>query len=98
MIIVLSLPCVFGFSIWSDFTLFGKGIMDLEDYTVSNLLLPIGSLFYVIFCTSRYGWGWEKYFAEVNSGKGLKMPGWMRPYMTWVLPVVIIAILIMSAF
>ena len=98
LVALLSLPCVLGFSIWSDFSIFGKGIMDFEDYTVSNLLLPIGSLLYVIFCTSRYGWGWDKYFAEVNSGKGLKMSRWMRPYMTYVLPLVIIVILIMSAF
>ncbi|MBQ4109811.1 MAG: sodium-dependent transporter [Clostridia bacterium] len=98
LVMVLSLPCVLGFSIWSHFSLFGKGIMDLEDYTVSNLLLPIGSLIYVIFCTSRYGWGWDKYFAEVNNGKGLKMPRWMRPYISYALPLIIIAVLVMSAF
>ncbi len=98
LMIVLSLPCVLGFTVWSDFQLFGKGIMDLEDYTVSNILLPVGSLMYVLFCTMRYGWGWDKYFAEVNSGTGLKLPKWLKPYMKYVLPLVIIAVLIMSVF
>lgn len=98
LMIVLSLPCILGFTVWSDFRLFGKGIMDLEDYTVSNLLLPVGSLMYVLFCTTRYGWGWDKYFAEVNSGTGLKLPKWLKHYMKYVLPLVIIAVLIMSLF
>lgn len=98
LMIVLSLPCIFGFTVWSDFQILGKGIMDLEDYTVSNVLLPVGSLMYVLFCTMRYGWGWEKYFAEVNSGKGLKLPLWLKPYLKFVLPVIIIAVLIMSVF
>ena len=98
LMIVLSLPCIFGFTIWSDFQILGKGIMDLEDYTVSNVLLPVGSLMYVLFCTMRYGWGWDKYFAEVNSGKGLKLPAWLKPYLKYVLPFIIIAVLIMSVF
>lgn len=96
LMIVLSLPCILGFNVWNDFQLFGKGIMDLEDYTVSNILLPIGSLAYVLFCTTRYGWGWDKYFVEVNSGKGLQLSKWLRPYLTYVLPIVIIGVLIMS--
>jgi len=98
LMILLSLPCVLGFSLWSDVQIFGKGIMDFEDYTVSNILLPLGSLFYVIFCTTRYGWGWDKYFAEVNAGKGLKLSKFLRPYFTYVLPLIIIAILIISVF
>jgi len=98
LMIVLSLPCVLGFTVWSDFQLFGKGIMDLEDYTVSNILLPVGSLMYVLFCTTRYGWGWDKYFDEVNSGTGLKLSKWLKPYLKYVLPIVIIVVLIMSAF
>ena len=98
LMIILSLPCIFGFTIWSDFQIFGKGIMDIEDYTVSNILLPVGSLAYVLFCTMRYGWGWDKYFAEVNSGKGIKLPKWLKPYLKYVLPLVIIAVLIMSVF
>ena len=83
---------------WGDITVFGKSFMDLEDYIVSNLLLPIGSLFYVLFCTTRYGWGWDSYFAEVNAGKGMKVPKWLRPYMTYVLPLIVIAVLVMSIF
>lgn len=98
LLLVLSLPCIFSLNIWSDITVFGKVFMDLEDYTVSNLLLPIGSLLYVLFCTTRYGWGWESFFKEVNCGKGLRVPKWIRAYMTYILPLVIIAVLIMSAF
>lgn len=93
---VLSLPCIFSLNIWSDVVIFGKGIMDLEDFTVSNLLLPIGSLIYVVFCTQKFGWGWDKYFAEVNAGKGMKVPKFMKPYMTFVLPLIILVVLIMS--
>ena len=97
LMMVLSLPCIFSLNIWSDITIFGKGFMDLEDFTVSNLMLPLGSVIYVIFCTSRYGWGWKNYFAEVNEGeKGLRVPRWLRPYMTYVLPLIIIAVLLMS--
>lgn len=98
LVFVLSLPCLFSLNIWGEFTIFGLGIMDLEDKTVSNLLLPLGSLIYVLFCTTRYGWGWDKYFAEVNSGKGLKVAKWMKPYMSYILPLIIIAVLIMSVF
>lgn len=97
LLMLLSLPCIFSLNIWSDITVFGKGFMDLEDYVVSNLLLPIGSLIYVIFCTRRYGWGWNNYFSEVNTGeKGLRAPRWLRPYMTYVLPLIIVVVLIMS--
>ena len=96
---VLCLPCVFSLNIWSDIKVFGKTFMDLEDYIVSNLLLPIGSLFYVIFCTTRYGWGWDNYLSEVNCGeKGPCVPAWIRPYMKYVLPAIIVFVLIMSAF
>ncbi len=96
LMLILSLPCILGFNVLSDFQIFGKGIMDLEDFTVSNILLPLGSLFYVLFCTTRYGWGWDKYFAEVNEGKGLKFSKWLRPYVTYVLPVIIVIVFIMS--
>lgn len=98
LVAVLSVPCVLSGSAWSQITLFGKTFMDLEDYIVTNLLLPIGSLMYVIFCTSRYGWGWKNFEAEANLGRGLKLPGWIRPYMTYVLPLIIIVVLVMSAF
>ena len=94
---ILSIPCVLSLNIWSDVTILGKSIMDLEDFIVSNMLLPLGSLFYVLFCTTRYGWGWNNYFSEVNTGeKGARMPKWIRPYMTFVLPVVILAVFLLS--
>ena len=98
LMIILSVPCILGFTVWSDFQVFGKGIMDLEDFTVSNILLPLGSLIYVLFCTCRYGWGWDKYFAEVNEGKGIKMAKWLRPYLAYVLPVIIVAVFVISVF
>ena len=93
---ILSIPCILGFSVWQDVQIAGKGIMDMEDFVVSNLLLPIGSLLFVLFCTTRYGWGWEKFLAEANEGKGLKVAKWMRPYMTFVLPVIILVLLIVG--
>ena len=96
LMMVLVLPCIFSLSIWSDVTVFGKNFMDLEDFTVSNLLLPVGSLVYVLFCTRRFGWGWDKYLGELNCGKGMKMGTWMRPYMTWILPLIIVVVLVMS--
>ena len=97
LITVLALPAIFSNNLLSEITFFGKTFMDLEDFAVSNLFLPIGSLLYVVFCTTRYGWGWNKYYEEVNTGeKGPRMPKWIRPYMTFVLPVIIVAVLIMS--
>lgn len=96
LLMLLSLPCIFSLNIWSDITIFGKSFMDLEDFMVSNILLPVGSLLYVLFCTSRYGWGWKNYYAEVNCGKGAKLPAGLRIYMSFVLPAIIVAVLIMS--
>ncbi len=96
LVFALSIPCILGFTVWSDVQIAGKGIMDMEDFTVSNILLPLGSLFYVLFCTLRYGWGWDKFFAEVNAGKGLKLPKWLKPYFSYVLPIVIFALFIIS--
>ncbi len=97
LIAVLSLPCVFSMNIWSDVTIFGKNFMDLEDFIVSNLLLPIGCLCYVLFCTTRYGWGWKNFEKEVNTGeKGPRFPAWIRPYMMFVLPIIILAVLVVS--
>jgi len=95
---VLSLPCILGFNVWSHIQPLGagSGIMDLEDFIVSNLLLPGGSLIYVLFCVTRYGWGWNNFVKEANEGKGLKVAQWMRPYMTFVLPLIILVILIMG--
>lgn len=74
----------------------GRNFGDFEDFLVSNIALPVGSLIYVLFCTSRYGWGWKNYFAEVNAGKGAKMPKWARVYMSILLPLIILVILVMS--
>ena len=100
LIFVLSIPCVLGFNVWSSFQPLGAntGIMDLEDFLVSNLLLPLGSLIYVLFCVTRYGWGWDKFVAEANEGTGLKVANWMRPYTTFVLPVIIFVIFLMGIF
>lgn len=94
----LSIPCILGFNVWSAFQPLGpgSGVLDLEDFIVSNLILPIGSLIFIIFCVTRYGWGWDKFVAEANEGKGLKVAKWMRPYMTFVLPVMVLVILIMG--
>ena len=96
LLILLSLPCVLGFNLWSAFEPLkaGNGIMDLEDFLVSNLLLPLGSLIYVLFCTSRYGWGWKKFCAEANEGKGPKVPNGLRWYCAYVLPCIVIVILV----
>lgn len=96
ILFVCSIPCALGFNVWSGFSIAGKGVMDLEDFAVSNLLLPLGSLVYVLFCVTRYGWGWEKFVAEANEGKGLKIAKWMRPYMTYVIPVLIIVIFVLG--
>ncbi len=93
---LLSIPCVLGFNVWSNIQIGGKNIMDMEDFVVSNLLLPIGSLLFVLFCTTRYGWGWDAFMAEANEGIGLKVAKWMRPYMTFVLPVIILVILLVG--
>ena len=97
LIMVLALPAILGLNVWSGMKdVIGMDFMDLEDFIVSNLLLPIGSLVYVVFCTSRYGWGWKKFVAELNAGKGLKFPNKLRFYMTWVLPVIIFALLVVT--
>lgn len=98
LMFLLSLPCALGFNILSDIAPLGEGttIMDLEDFLVSNILLPVGSLIFVIFCVSRYGWGWDNFTAEANSGKGLKVKKWMRLYMTFVLPVIVLILLVLG--
>ena len=98
LLLVLCLPALLGNNVLSFISLGGKAMMDLEDFAVSNVLLPVGSLIYVLFCTSRYGWGWDNYMNEVNAGSGLRVPGWLKVYMKYILPVIIIAVLIMSVF
>lgn len=98
VLFLLSIPCVLGFNVWKSFEPLGRGsnVMDLEDFIVSNLILPLGSLIFVLFCTTRYGWGWKNFVAEANEGKGLKVANWMRGYMTFVLPVVLITIFLVG--
>lgn len=92
---VLSLPCVLGFNIWDGVALpHIGGIMDMEDFIVSNNLLPIGSLIFVLFCTSKKAWGWDNFMKECNTGKGLKFPKWLRGWMTYGVPIIIAVILI----
>lgn len=93
-IILLSMPCVLGFNEWSHIQPLGKGsgILDLEDFLVSNNLLPLGSLVYLTFCTSRYGWGWNKFIAEADTGEGIPFPKWIRFYATYILPLIVLYI------
>lgn len=95
VILVLSMPCVLGFNVWGDLQLIGgRGVLDSEDFLVSNLLLPIGSIIYLLFCVSRWGWGFDHYLEEANTGAGPKLPRWLRPYFRYVLPVLIVIILV----
>ena len=95
-IILLSVPCALGFNLWSGFQPMGPGsnILDLEDFIVSNNLLPLGSLVYLLFCVSKKGWGWENFLAEANSGKGLSFPRRIKPYLQYGVPVILIGIFI----
>ena len=94
-ILVASIPCVLGYNLWSDVHIIGaRDILDSEDFLVSNLLLPIGSLVYLLFCVSKWGWGFDQYLAEANSGSGLKMSARLKPYFQFILPVLILFILI----
>lgn len=96
VIIVLSMPCILGYSVWSNITPLGAGstILDLEDFIVSNNLLPLGSLVYLMFCTRRYGWGWKNFIEEADAGKGLKFPKWARIYVSYILPLIVLFIFI----
>ena len=98
LVSVLCMPAALGFELLSGVSIGTKGIMDIEDFIVSNLLLPLGSLIYILFCTSRYGLGWQATLDEVNCGKGPKVPAWIRPYVTYILPVVIIVLIVLSLF
>lgn len=92
-----SIPCVLGFNMWSDVQILGsKGILDTEDFIVSNLVLPIGSLIFALFCVSKYGWGFDHYLKEVNTGDGMKIPRWLKPYFQIILPLLITVIVARS--
>lgn len=94
-ILVLSLPCVLGYNVWSNLHLIGgRDVLDSEDFIVSNLLLPLGSLVYLLFCVTKWGWGFDNYMKEANTGEGIKLAKYLKPYFQFVLPVLILIILI----
>ena len=98
LMLVLAAPCALGFNVLSSIQPLGEGssILDFEDLLVSNYILPIGAFIMVLFCTSRFGWGWESFVKEADEGKGLKVMSWMRPYVTYVLPLVVILVFILG--
>ena len=97
-LIVLSVPCVLGFNAWSAFHPFGAGtnVLDLEDFLVSDILLPLGALVFALYCCHRYGWGWEKFLAEANAGEGPRFPRGLRSYCAYVLPLIIVFIFVLG--
>jgi len=93
--LVASMPCVLGYNVWDALRIIGnRDVLDSEDFIVSNLLLPLGSLIYLLFCVTKWGWGFDNYLEEANTGTGLKIPKWLKPYFQFVLPVLIVIILI----
>ena len=95
-VLALSMPCVLGFNVWSSFTILGMDVSGVEDFLVSQNILPLGSLLYVLFCTSRKGWGWEKFLEEANTGDGIRFPGAVRFYVSYILPVIVLFIFLMG--
>ncbi len=97
---VLSMPCVLGYNLWSAVQPLGEGsaILDLEDFAVSNVILPVGSLCYLLFCVTRCGWGFDRYLEEANTGTGIKTPRWIRVYVAYILPVLLVFLTVMGIF
>jgi NSS family neurotransmitter:Na+ symporter len=95
---LLSIPCALGFNLWSGFVPFapGSGVLDLEDFIVSNNILPIGAAIYVLFCSVKLGWGWKNFTAEADAGVGVKFPQWARAYVQYLLPLIIVIVMIMG--
>lgn len=93
-IIILSMPSILGYNIWNSIAPLGGTILDFEDFIVSNNLLPLGSLVYVLFCTTRFGWGWKNFMKEANAGDGLTFPKWIRMYAMIVIPVIVLFIFV----
>ncbi|MGN0594558.1 MAG: sodium-dependent transporter, partial [Hominimerdicola sp.] len=100
LMFVLSLPCALGFNVLSKIQPLGEGtnIMDFEDFIVSNLILPLGSLVFILFCVSKKGWGWDNFMNEANQGKGLKVKKFMRGYMTYVLPIIVFIVFVLGLY
>lgn len=98
LMILLSLPCVLGYNVWSGFQPFGEGsaVLDLEDFLVSNIWLPLGSLVYLLFCTTRYGWGWKNFKEEANEGGGMKVRDGIRFYVSYILPLIVVVIFVLG--
>ena len=96
--LLLSLPCALGFNVWSFIQPLGEGssVLDFEDLIVSNYILPIGAFIFVLFCTTRYGWGWDNFVKEANEGEGFKVQKWMKPYVTYGLPLIVILVFILG--
>ena len=97
-VLVLSMPCVLGSNVWSGVRILGMDISTVEDFLVSQNILPLGSLVYLLFCVSKLGWGWDNFLAEVNAGEGLRFPRSIRFYVTYILPIVVLGIFIMGYF
>ena len=94
VMILLCIPCILGFNLWSGFQPFGPNstVQDLEDFVITNTILPIGTFVYVLFCTRKKGWGYENFLREANAGQGLKLPRGIGFYLRWILPLIILAI------
>ena len=94
LIIILSVPCILGYNVLSSFHPLGDGsqVLDLEDFLISSTIMPLGSLLFVIFCSHKCGWNWKNFIAEADEGKGVRFPSWLRVYIRWILPVIILAI------
>ena len=98
LILLLSLPCLLGNNVWSGVKVLGMGIMDFEDFLVSNNLLPLGSVIYLLFCcvSPKFGWGFENFLKEADQGKGVRFPALFRVYFTYVLPIIVLIIFFMG--
>ncbi|WP_191399809.1 sodium-dependent transporter [Flavonifractor sp. An306] len=98
LIFLLSLPCLLGNNLWSEFKVLGMGSMDFEDFLVSNNLLPLGSVIYLLFCcvSPKYGWGFDNFLAEADQGQGIRFPARFRVYFTYILPLIVLVIFIMG--
>lgn len=99
-ILLLSMPCVLGYNVLQFIAPLGKGstILDLEDFIVSNNLLPLGSLVYLLFCTTRFGWGYENFIREANTGEGVRFPKCAAFYVKYILPIIVLFIFVMGYY
>ena len=97
LLVLLSLPCALGFNVLSDISIPAIGdIQSIEDFVVSNNMLPLGALVFVLFCTQKFGWGWDNFLSEADQGKGVKFPSWAKPWIKYGIPVLIVAIFVMG--